>query len=273
MTIEPHAGHQPAVPAQHGQETVPAQQTPQAPAVAGNPLIEWAQAARQAHQIAESLARTSFVPRSLQGKPGDITAAILTGQELGMQPMAALRSLDIIQGTPALRAHAMRALVQSHGHQIQVVESTPVLCVMRGRRKGDEEWQTVEWSIERAQQLGLTSKDQWRKQPQAMLIARATSEICRLIAADVLFAVPYATEELVDQPVEQVPPRVTVEEIRARGQGGEAQPQAGEQPRAVEQQAGEFAELPAGEAEGWDTTPSQEPSGWDAIADAEDPAA
>jgi len=104
-----------------------------------------------------------------------------------------------------------------------------------------------------------------------MLLARATSEICRLIAADVLFAVPYATEELVDQPVEQAPPRVTVEEIRARGQGGEAQPQAGEQ-RAVEQPT-EWAELPAGEPEGWDTTPSQEPSGWDATADAEDPAA
>lgn len=273
MTIEPHAGHQPAVPAQHGQETVPAQQTPQAPAVAGNPLIEWAQAARQAHQIAESLARTSFVPRSLQGKPGDITAAILTGQELGMQPMAALRSLDIIQGTPALRAHAMRALVLSHGHQIQVVESTPVLCVMRGRRKGDEEWQTVEWSIERAQQLGLTGKDQWRKQPQAMLIARATSEICRLIAADVLFAVPYATEELVDQPVEQTPPRVTVEEIRARGQQ-----QATPAPEPAEAQAGqpeEFTDWTTsdGEPEGWEDVPERQASPWDDVADTETPAA
>jgi len=107
-----------------------------------------------------------------------------------MQPMAALRSLDIIQGTPSLRAHAMRALVQRAGHQIQLVESTPELCRMRGRRKGDEEWQTVVWTIERAQKLGLTSKEQWKRQPQSMLVARATSEICRLIASDVLFACP-----------------------------------------------------------------------------------
>ncbi|MGV2386215.1 MAG UNVERIFIED_CONTAM: hypothetical protein LOD86_13255, partial [Thermobifida fusca] len=154
MTIQPHETTQPEP--QHEEALAPHQQ---APAGADNPLITWALAARQAHAIAESLARTSFVPRSLQGRPADITAAILTGQELGMQPMAALRSLDIIQGTPSLRAHAMRALVQRAGHQIQLVESTPELCRMRGRRKGDEEWQTVVWTIERAQKLGLTSKE------------------------------------------------------------------------------------------------------------------
>ncbi|MGV2386374.1 MAG UNVERIFIED_CONTAM: hypothetical protein LOD86_14085, partial [Thermobifida fusca] len=119
MTIQPHDTTQPEPLHEEGTLT-PHQQ---APAGADNPLITWALAARQAHAIAESLARTSFVPRSLQGRPADITAAILTGQELGMQPMAALRSLDIIQGTPSLRAHAMRALVQRAGHQIQLVES------------------------------------------------------------------------------------------------------------------------------------------------------
>jgi hypothetical protein len=179
-------------------------------------LVQWAYAAQEAHKIAQSLARTSFVPRSLQGKPGDITAAILAGQELGLQPMAALRSMDIIQGTPALRAHAMRGLVQSRGHQVQLVESGEALCVMRGKRRGEDDWQQVEWSIERAQRLGLTSKDQWKKQPQAMLVARATGEICRLIASDVLHAMPYASEELDGfgqaDGAAQVP-RVTVREL------------------------------------------------------------
>lgn len=166
-----------------------------APQMQDHALVQWAYAAQEAHKIAQSLARTSFVPRSLQGKPGDITAAILAGQELGLQPMATLRSMDIIQGTPALRAHAMRGLVQSRGHEVKLVESSEVLCVMAGRRKG-EDWQEVTWSIERAQKLGLTGKDQWKKQPQAMLIARATGEICRLIASDVLHAMPYASEEL-----------------------------------------------------------------------------
>lgn len=177
-------------------------------------LVRWAHAARQAKGIAESLANTSFVPQSLRGKTGNIIGAILAGYEMGLQPMAALRSIDIIHGTPALRAHAMRGLVQSKGHQVQLMESGEAACVMRGRRKGDEKWQEVVWTIERAQKLGVLNKNpEWKKQPQTMLVARATGEICRLIASDVLHAMPYAREELENgAPVEAVP-KVTVQEL------------------------------------------------------------
>ena len=179
-----------------------------------SPLVQWAYEARQAAQIAASLAQTSFVPASLRGKPQDITAAILAGQELGLQPMATLRSMDVIQGTPALRAHAMRGLVQSRGHSVQVVEATTTKCVMRGRRHGEEEWQEVEWDLDRAAMLGLVGKPEWKKQPKTMLLARATGEICRLIAADVLYAMPYASEELGDNLDQQATPaRVTAAEL------------------------------------------------------------
>ncbi|MFC5184407.1 hypothetical protein [Actinomadura harenae] len=171
--------------------TVPAQTSP-----AMSALAQWAYDAQQAHNIATSLAKTSFVPATLRDRPHDITAAILTGQELGLQPMASLRAMDVIQGTPALRAHAMRGLVQARGHQVQLVESSDTHCVMRGKRRGENEWQTVTWTIERAQRLKLTGKGEWQKQPATMLIARATGEICRLIAADVLYAAPYVAEEL-----------------------------------------------------------------------------
>lgn len=162
----------------------------------GSELMQWVQDARQAALVAQSLAKTSFVPASLRGKPEDITAAILAGQELGLKPMATLKSIDVIQGTPALRAHAMRAIVQSHGHDIELVDSSAEHCVMRGRRKGSDNWQEVTWTIERAAQQGLTGKDQWKKQPQTMLVARATGELCRLIASDVLHGMPYVAEEL-----------------------------------------------------------------------------
>lgn len=181
-------------------------------------LALWAKDAAQAHQIAASLAQTSFVPTSMRGKPHDVTAAILAGQELGLMPMASLRSMDIIQGIPALRANAMRGLVQSHGHAIQVVSSSPTRCVVRGRRRGETDWQQVEWTIERAKQMLLAEKSEWKKQPQTMLVARATSELCRLIAADALFAMPYAAEELIgaavgDAEVPVAVPRVTAAEI------------------------------------------------------------
>lgn len=196
------------------------------PFVMNSALLLWVQEARQANLVAQSLARTSFVPASLRGKAEDITAAILAGQELGLKPMATLRSLDVIQGTPALRAHAMRGLVQSHGHKVWLVEQTPERVVYRGQRREAEgsygEVQESEWTIERARQLGLTVKDQWKKQPQTMLTARATGEICRLVASDVIHAMPYAAEELDGYRVgvrraDSVPDddRVTAEEVLA----------------------------------------------------------
>ncbi|MGW5430406.1 hypothetical protein ACWET9_24820 [Streptomyces sp. NPDC004059] len=175
------------------------QNLPQPEPTAGTTaLMAWAQEANLAYDMAQKLAATSFVPQSLRGKPGDIAAAILAGSELGLKPMATLKSIDVIQGSPALRAHAMRGLVQSHGHKIQLVESTDTYCKMRGLRKDEDTWQEVEWDIPRAQRLGLLGKDQWKKQPRTMLVARATGEICRLIASDVLHGMPYVAEELGD---------------------------------------------------------------------------
>jgi len=136
-------------------------------------LVIWAEEARVVANIADSIAKTPFAG-ALRGKPLEVTAVILAGNELGLQPMAALKSVDIIQGQPALRAHAMRGLLQSKGHEIELIESDDQHCVMRGRRKGSEAWQEVVWDIPRARLLGLLGKDQWKKQPKTMLIARAT---------------------------------------------------------------------------------------------------
>lgn len=161
-------------------------------------LGEWAQSAEAAFLIADRLVQSSFVPAAFKGKPIEAAAAILAGSEIGLSPMAALRSFDVIQGQAAPRAITLRAVVQSFGHEVNLVESTSTRCVMRGKRRGSSEWQTVQWTIDRAKDLGLTSKDGWKKQPTAMLMARATSELCRLIAADAILGIGYTTEELND---------------------------------------------------------------------------
>jgi len=181
-----------AVPEQN-MPAVPDGTAPQQPGESA--MEKWAREARVIATVAKSIATTSFAGQ-LRGKPEEVTAVILAGNELGLQPMASLKAVDIIQGTPALRAHAMRGLLQSHGHEIELVESSPEHCLMRGRRKGADTWQHVEWPIARAAKLGLTDKAEWKKQPQTMLIARATGELCRLIASDVLHGMPYAAEEL-----------------------------------------------------------------------------
>lgn len=220
------------LPAQSAQQAAPAS----APA-ALSPLMQWAMDAREAAKIATSLAQTSFVPQSLRGKPADVTAAILAGQELGLQPMAALRSIDVIQGTPALRAHAQRGLVQSKGHKVWIEPgaSKQKVVVKGQRREADGSYGPVQesvWDIPRAAEMGLTSKSEWKKQPQTMLTARATGELCRLIASDVLHAMPYNSEELSDGGMDLTPVRVSAR-VDAQEVLANAAAARGEQPRPV----------------------------------------
>lgn len=165
---------------------------------AANELEQWARDLTTAYQAARQLVTTSFVPRTYQGKPEEAAAAIMTGKEVGLSPLAALRSIDIIGGVPAMRAIALRALVQSSGHEIWTEESTATQAIVAGRRKGSDKVERSVWTMDRARELKLATKDNWKNQPIAMLLARATSELVRLIAADVILGIPYSIEEIAD---------------------------------------------------------------------------
>jgi hypothetical protein len=193
--------------------------TPQQQVSAVAQLVEWAHGAQAAHEVAVNLVGTSFCPQHYRGKPEEATAAILAGLEVGLQPMAALQAFVPIQGSAAAKAITLRAIVQSHGHELWIEESTETRVVVAGRRKGSAQVQRSVWTIERAAQMKLTGRDQWKVQPTAMLIARATSECARLIAADAILGIPYSVEELEDggpAPVQAIAEQVTPPAARRR---------------------------------------------------------
>ena len=200
-------------------------------------LRAWLAEAEAGAAIILQLVHTPFIPDSLKrwhvdgnGKRTTLdldasvataTAALLAGRELGFGPMASLRSFDVIGGVPAMRAIALRALVQTHGHDIWVHESTASRAIVRARRKGGELQQSV-WTIERAKQLGLypgNDRSPWRRQPTAQLVARATAEAARWVAADSILGMPYVAEELIDAeyelPAEQAAEEDTAQRKRA----------------------------------------------------------
>lgn len=165
----------------------------------GVDLRAWAEQATSAAVYAEAVCRTSMVPAAYKGKPEEATAAILAGAELGFSPMASLRAFDNIQGVPAPKAMTLRAVVQAAGHEVRIVESTPDRAVVDGRRRGDTEWQTSIWTIARAKLMPQYEKNpNYKHNPAAMLVARATAEVCRWVGADAIMGMPYAAEEVGD---------------------------------------------------------------------------
>lgn len=178
-----------------------------------NSLAEWASEVRAAGEIADALCRTSFVPQHFRGKPAETVAAILTGYELGLSPMAAVRSIFIISGTPGMYAKAMVAVVQSRGHQVWIPEQSAERVVVRGRRKGEEHVYETIWDRARVVTAKLTTNAKYQESPQQMMVARGQAEICRQVAADALHGIPYAVEELEDFPATPVQARITAAEI------------------------------------------------------------
>ncbi len=136
--------------------------------------------------LATKIAQTDFVPDAMRGKPAVVAAAILYGRELGMEPMTALRSINVIKGKPALSAESMRALILAAGHELRFVEMTATRCIIEGRRRGQDEPTRVTYTMDDAKKAGLAGQQQYAKMPRQMLSARATAELARLIFADVI---------------------------------------------------------------------------------------
>ncbi len=162
----------------------------------GGRLVAWAQAASAANQLARALTSTTFVPQAFKGNPNDATAAILMGDELGLSPIAALRSIYVVHGAPALYARSMVALAQSQGHQVWTEATSDQRVIVCGRRRGSDHVERSEWTMDRARKAGYTGNKKYASDPQAMLYAKAASEVARKIAADVLAGVPHSVEDL-----------------------------------------------------------------------------
>lgn len=156
------------------------------------------------YDLSTKLANTEFVPSSLRGKPAAIAACVLAGRELGIGPMSSLQNLIVIDGRPSMTSLLMRQLIFAAGHSIHYAESTDFRCVVKGRRRGEEEWTTITWTMDQAKKAGLDTKTNWRKYPKQMLQARATGELARLVFADCLGGMGYLEDELVEVEAGQV---------------------------------------------------------------------
>jgi hypothetical protein len=182
-------------------------------------LRGWAAEAEAAAGIAKALAPTPFIPDQLkvwanpeeedqskrlldlEATVATVAAVLLAGQELEFSPMASLRAFTIIRGTVAMYAIACRAILQRHGHDIVVKESTSQRAIVGARRAGTDDWQWSTWDLDRAKAAGLypgTQYSNWRRQTKAMLVARATAEAARWVASDAMLGLPLIAEEAED---------------------------------------------------------------------------
>jgi hypothetical protein len=145
--------------------------------------------------VARRIAATAFVPDSYRNKPEEVFACLMYGRELGLGPMTALQQINVIRGKPSLAPESMRSRVFAAGHRIDTAEYGDDRVVLVGTRTNGAT-ATVTWTLDDARRAGLANGESWRRYPRAMLLARATSELCRLLFPDVISGASYTPEEL-----------------------------------------------------------------------------
>lgn len=156
----------------------------------------------EAERFANTLAKSDFVPKDYQGKPGNILAALQMGMELGLPPMQALQNIAVISGRPTVFGDAALAIVMRSPDFDGITETddgTTATCVLR--RKGRETI-TRTFSMDDAKRAGLLNKQgPWTTYPKRMRQMRARSFAMRDLFPDVLKGM-ITREEAQDIPVE-----------------------------------------------------------------------
>src|SRR3990167_3914892 len=152
------------------------------------------------------LISSKIMPKEVD-TPEKAAVIILTGRELNLPSMAALRSIYVVNGKPALSAQMMLAKAYSTGEleNIKIVESgkgESASCSVTIRRKGRSEY-TYTFTVEMAKQMQKYANE-WLKQPANMCKQLAISGNLRVTFPDAILGM-YTPEEIESIVVEEKP--------------------------------------------------------------------
>jgi hypothetical protein len=147
-------------------------------------------------RLADTLAqaRGGFIPSHFTNS-AQVAAVILAGRELGVGPMAALRSFYLVNGKLGMDASFVSGRMLAHGIALEWLRDDDECASVRLSRAGMPPY-TSTFSRADAERAGLWGSATWRKYPRAMLRARAITAGARAYAADCFAGSVYTPDEL-----------------------------------------------------------------------------
>ena len=141
-----------------------------------------------------------MVPQAYRGKPANAMIAIGLGQSMGLSPAESLYRIDVIQGKPTASAELIASNIRKAGHKLRVEvdeQNTSVRATVY--RADDPEFpHSVVRDMAWAKAMGLTGKDNYKKQALTMLQWRAISGVGRLACPEALYGVAYTPYEITE---------------------------------------------------------------------------
>lgn len=137
-------------------------------------------------------------------KPGDIFIKMMKGLEIGLEPVASMDLIDVIQGKPTLKPQGMLALAWGSGlMQSLSITDDGTTCTVKMQRVGSpahvETFSAKDADLmktkEDGKMISLSQKFNWRGMPVTMRKWRAVSAACRIVFPDIIQGM-YIPEEI-----------------------------------------------------------------------------
>lgn len=152
----------------------------------------------EAWRIAEALSKASVLPDSYKGKPSDILVAIMTGAELGLPPLTAIRECYVVHGRAGLSTAAKVALVMQSPvcEYWTQVEGSAKSVTYETRRRGHPKPRRHTFTWQDAETAGLPKNPIWRQYPQLMLSKRCQSQLADDVYPEIVRGIYTSDDEL-----------------------------------------------------------------------------
>ncbi len=127
--------------------------------------------------FAKVVIESGLAPQGFE-KPQQVFIAVQMGMELGLSPMASLRTICVINGRACIWGEGKLGLIRQSGLLAQLEETISGegdnrTATCRVWRKGQQEPSIGTFSMAQAAKAGLVGKDNWKKYPDRMLTHRA----------------------------------------------------------------------------------------------------
>lgn len=170
------------------------------PAMKGQVTAIIPQSIEEVFRVSKGVVQSGLAPDALvKGKSADeaamaVAVAIMSGAELGLKPMVALRSFTVINGKPALYGDGLINVVRQSGKAAYLRTGCDnrdgkLVGWCEAKRSDTDEERRVEFSQDDAVRAGLwttSGSTPWAKYPQRMLAWRAAGWCLRELFGDVL---------------------------------------------------------------------------------------
>jgi hypothetical protein len=124
----------------------------------------------------------------LIARGGPEAQAFLTvsfAEQRGLDLLTCTQGVNFVRGRPVIDATLQRALAKRAGYRVRVTVATTTSATVEVS-EGDELLGTATYTLDDARAAGLAEKDNWKQNPKAMLVARATTQAMRWFAPDVM---------------------------------------------------------------------------------------